>query len=81
MSEKNLTEYNKIWWKERGHALQKVEVLRKVIEKTPDEELNRLADVLEGNDIVSFTRGNKLFKLGKILIKNPRLMTLAKKLI
>ena len=79
-SQKTLSEYNKIWWKERGNPLQKVQKLREVVEKLSDKDLNMLAENLSGEDILDLTRGKKLLKLGKILIKNPRLIMLAKKL-
>ena len=80
VSKKSLSEYNRIWWKERGHSLKKVQLLREVVEKLSDEELNKLAEILNGEDLIDFSRGSKLLKLGKILIKNPKLITLAKKL-
>ena len=80
VSQRGLSEYNKIWWKERGNFLKKVQKLREVVEKLSDNDLNMLAEALSGEDIVNFTRGNKILKLGKVLIKNPRLITLAKKL-
>ena len=81
VSEDSLSEYNKIWWKERGRALEKVQKLREVVEKLSDDDLNMLAETLTGDDLIEFSRGNKLFNLGKILLKNPKLITLAKKLI
>ncbi len=80
VSRKNLSEYNKVWWEKRGHALEKVQKLREVVEKLSDEDLNMLAENLTGEDIVEFTRGNKMMKLGKILLKKPRLIALARKL-
>jgi len=76
-----LKKYNKLWWKERGKHLRKVERLREVVEKLSDDELNKLADVLKGEDLIEFSRGERLLKLGKILIKNPDLIQLAKKLM
>jgi len=76
-----LNEYNNLWWKERGKHLQKVERLREVVEKLSDEDFNNLADVLEGDDLIEFSRGKRLLKLGKILLKKPSLITLAKKLM
>ena len=54
---------------------------REVVEKLSDDDLNMLAETLTGDDLIEFSRGNKLFNLGKILLKNPKLITLAKKLI
>jgi digeranylgeranylglycerophospholipid reductase len=79
-SQKNLSEYNKIWWKERGNTLKRVEKIKVVVEKLSDKDLNKLADALSGDDLVEFSRGNRLIKLAKILLKNPSLIPIAKKL-
>ncbi len=81
VSREFLSQYNEIWWKERGYTLERVQKLREVVEKLSDQDLNMLAETLTGEDIIEFSRGNKLIKLGKILLKNPKLLLLAKKLI
>lgn len=65
---KILKEYNKLWWKERGKELRKIEKLREIVEKLSDEQLNKLAEVLEGEDIYDITHGNYI-KFIKILLK------------
>jgi digeranylgeranylglycerophospholipid reductase len=79
-SKKALSEYNRIWWKERGEKLQKLVKLREVTESLKDEELNWLAGYLTGEDLIDFARSSGLKKLGLILMKKPRLIKLAKKL-
>ncbi len=64
-----LEKYNKIWWKERGEKLQRVEKVREAFEKMSDGQLNDLIDVLSGEDLVAFTRGNNLLKLARVMIK------------
>ncbi len=81
VSQNSLSAYNKIWWDERGKHLLKVQKLREVIEKMSDEDLNMLVEALSGSDLVEFTRGNSLAKLGKILLKKPKLALLAKHLL
>lgn len=81
VSQKALSKYNDIWWKERGIHLKKVEKLRQVVEKLSDEDFNMLADALSGEDLVEFTRGSGLGKLAKILMKKPKLIALAKYLL
>ncbi len=76
-----LAKYNDIWWKERGEHLKKVEKLRQVVEKLSDENFNMLADALNGEDLVGFTRGSGFGKLAKILMKKPKLIALAKHLL
>ena len=65
---KILDEYNKLWWKERGNTLKKIEKLREIVEKLSDEQLNKLAEALEGEDIYEITHGNYI-KLVRILLK------------
>ncbi|MFH0929401.1 MAG: NAD(P)/FAD-dependent oxidoreductase [Candidatus Aenigmatarchaeota archaeon] len=81
VSEKALSIFNKLWWDERGHLMRNVEKLREVVEKLSDEDLNDLADALNPNDIIEFSRGAKLSTLAKILMRKPRLVTLAKHLL
>lgn len=80
-SHKNLHEYNKKWWKIRGKDLKKVEKLREVLEDLDDEDLNYLAEKLEGEDLVEFVSGNRLSKLGRILLNRPKMIKSARKLI
>jgi len=80
-SKKALSEYNKIWWKERGEKLRKLVKLREVTESLKDDELNWLADYLTGEDLVEFARSSGLKKLGLVLMKKPRLIAMARKLL
>jgi digeranylgeranylglycerophospholipid reductase len=80
-SKKSLSEYNKLWWQERGDKLQKLVKLREVTESLKDDELNWLAGYLTGEDLIEFARSSGLKKLGFLLMKKPRLITLARKLL
>jgi digeranylgeranylglycerophospholipid reductase len=68
-SEKMLSQYNKKWWEERGKHLQKVERLREMVEKMTDQQLNDLAEILNGEDLSEFAHGRRLPKLIKIAAK------------
>ncbi|NOZ81771.1 MAG: NAD(P)/FAD-dependent oxidoreductase [Candidatus Micrarchaeota archaeon] len=81
VSKKSLGKYNELWWKQRGVHLEKIEKLRQVFEKLSDEELNELVDYLKGEDLVEFSRGRKLTRLAKLLMKKPKLIKLAKHLL
>lgn len=81
VSQKKLSKYNDIWWKERGNHLMKVQKLREVVEKLTDDDLNMLVDALSGEDLVEFTRGGSLGKLAKILMKKPKLALLGRHLL
>jgi digeranylgeranylglycerophospholipid reductase len=80
-SKKSLSDYNKIWWKERGERLQKLVRLREVTESLKDEELNWLAEYLQGEDLIELARSSGFKKLAFLLMKKPRLIKLAKKLL
>ncbi len=80
-SKKSLSEYNRIWWKERGEKLQKLVKLREVTESLSDDELNWIADYLQGEDLIELARSSGFKKLAFLLMKKPRLIKLAKKLL
>ena len=63
-----LQEYNAMWWKERGEKLKMVEKGRELVEKLNDEQLNQLAEVLQGEDIEKIVHGD-ITKLIKVLVK------------
>ena len=46
-----------------------------------DEELNWLADNLEGEDMVDFSKAKGFKMLAKLLMKKPRLIATARKLL
>ncbi len=81
LSAKALSEYNRIWWKERGNSLKKVEKLRQVMEKLTDGDFNMISESLTSDVAVGVTRGGKMLSLAKILMKNPRLIKLARHLL
>ena len=82
-SKKFLKKYDKIWEKERGSKLKKILKLREVMESLSDEDLNWLAEYITSEDLVDFSRGegSSLIKLAKLLMKKPRLVKLAGKLL
>jgi digeranylgeranylglycerophospholipid reductase len=81
VSKKALTKFNDIWWEKRGNHLKNVEKLREVLEKLSDNDLNDLVDSLNPEDIIEFSRGSKLSILSKVLMRKPKLITLAKHLL
>lgn len=76
-----LSNFNKLWWEKRGNRLKSVEKLREVVEKLSDDDLNDLVYALKPEDLIEFSRGAKLSVLAKILMRKPRLVTLAKHLL
>jgi len=69
VSEKSLSEYNKLWWADRGNHLKKVEKLREIVEKLSDDNFNDLVDILSGDDLSELAHGNRIPKLVKIVAK------------
>jgi digeranylgeranylglycerophospholipid reductase len=80
-SAKVLSEYNKIWWDLRGKKLEKVLKLRHVVESLTDDDLNWLVDYLKGEDLVSLSQASGMEKLAYLMMKKPKLLMLAKKLL
>lgn len=81
VSEANLMEYDRRWRAERGEILHKIVKLRQAIEKLSDNDLNMLAEHLTGEDMVDFANGRNFMKLAKIMMKWPKLVSMAKKLL
>lgn len=81
VSKRALSEYNRIWWSQRGKKLRMVEKLRHVTEKLTDDDLNMLVKELTGDILSELTRGNKFSALAKVLMKKPKLIVLARHLL
>jgi digeranylgeranylglycerophospholipid reductase len=75
-----LKEYNSEWWSIRGDKLQKVLKVRNFTEKLDDDDLNYLATIWSGEDLVEMTRGNNKTAFKKI-IAHPKLLKWVKDLI
>jgi len=76
-----LKKYDDIWVKERGNKLKKILKLREVMEDLSNDDLNFLAEYLTGEDLVNFSRSSGFARLAKILMKKPRLIKFARKLL
>jgi len=76
-----LSEYNRIWWHERGGKLQRVERLRQVVEKLSDDDFNMISESLTSDVTIDISRGKGMLSLAKILMKKPSLVKLAKHLL
>lgn len=69
-SQEFLASYEEAWWEERGQRLKKIKKLRQTVEQLKDKHFNQLASQLTGDDLIAFTAGKRLGKLGKILVKS-----------
>jgi digeranylgeranylglycerophospholipid reductase len=76
-----LSRYNDRWWSERGNMLRKVLKLRVVTEQLSDDDLNWLAGNLKGEDMIDFSKAQGFKMLAKLLMKRPRLIGIAAKLV
>jgi digeranylgeranylglycerophospholipid reductase len=81
LSEKFLSKYNSLWWDMRGNKMKKILKLRKVLESMSNDELNWLIDYLKSEDLVELSHGGGLKALATLLMKKPRLILMAKKLL
>jgi digeranylgeranylglycerophospholipid reductase len=80
-SESFLSRYNERWWKERGQTLNKILKLRRVTESLSDDDLNWLSQNLKGEDLIDFSKARGFAMLAKLMMKRPRLINLARKLL
>ncbi len=80
-SKKFLKRYDEIWMKQRGNRLKKILKLREVMESMSDDDLNWLINYLQGQDLVDISRSSGFTRFAKILMKRPKLIKLARKLI
>ncbi|MCK4555137.1 MAG: NAD(P)/FAD-dependent oxidoreductase [Candidatus Aenigmarchaeota archaeon] len=76
-SAEGLDEYNILWWNERGNQLRKVEKVVNAFENMSDDAMNLISESFTGEDIVGLSDG-RTAKLMKLVLKNPRLLGLAK---
>jgi len=79
-TDKNLDEYNEHWWAERGKDLAKLEKLVDAFVQMDDDDINKAMNSLDSNNIWKIIEGDILFS-AKLLMKNPKLIGLAAKLI
>jgi digeranylgeranylglycerophospholipid reductase len=81
LSKKFLKRYDKAWDEQRGKKLKKILKLREVMESMSDEDLNWFIEYLVGADLVDISRSSGFTRIAKILMKKPRLIKLARKLL
>jgi len=79
-SKETLFEYQKQWRNTDGRRMKKLLKLRHLLEKFEREDFERLANVINGNEVMGVIAGD-YSKLLKVLVKVPRLLPLAKKIL
>jgi len=80
VSAKRLYEYEKLWREDEGRHLHKAYHLRLFLERLEDEDFERLAEFVTGDDVMNLVAGN-FSSIPKMLAKMPKLLPLAKKLL
>lgn len=80
-SSKALSVYDRLWWEKRGNYLKKVERIKDVLVKLSDDDFEIISESISRGLLLELSTGNDLQSFAKILIKNPRLITLAKHLV
>lgn len=79
-SKKTLGEYEKRWRETDGRRMKKLLRLRNFLEKLDDRDFEKLAEILQGDEIMALTAGDYRSFL-KVLIKIPKLLSLAKEML
>ncbi len=80
-SREKLYAYEKKWRETDGVKMKKLLKLRAFLEKLTDEDMNKAADIVSGEDITKLTDGNYRFLFKTLLTKAPSLLSLAKKFL
>ena len=80
LSCERLFEYEKMWNDTDGYKMRRLAKLRSFIEKLDDKDIEKLADILGGDDVMRLVVETDLKILLKVLItKAPTMLSLAKK--
>lgn len=69
LSERDLEAFSKRWMRVRGNEMRRILRVRQFFERLTDEQIERLADMVDPNDLYELSHGRKLTKLAKLLIK------------
>lgn len=75
-----LKEYETNWWSSEGKRLERTMRIRRFIERLSDEDMNYLAHIWSGEDVVKLSKGDHSVAFKKI-IKHPKFLKLARKFL
>ncbi|MFH1425027.1 MAG: NAD(P)/FAD-dependent oxidoreductase [archaeon] len=76
-----LKQYDEEWFAIEGKRLKRVAIMKSVIEKLSDKDLDYLAEHLSGDQILDITRASQFTLLAKIFGKRPSLLKHVPKLL
>ncbi|VVB61568.1 Digeranylgeranylglycerophospholipid reductase [uncultured archaeon] len=77
-TEKNLDEYNRVWWDMHGKNLARIEKIVNECLSLSDEEINKITDSISSEGVLKLLNGDLGFA-AKIIMKNPRIAMIAAK--
>jgi len=81
VSGKRLYEYEKIWRETEGKKMKRLYKLRMFLEKLEDKDFEKLAEILEGRDIIELVEGRYKFLAKLFATKAPQMLALMKKFL
>ncbi|MFH1721327.1 MAG: NAD(P)/FAD-dependent oxidoreductase [Candidatus Altiarchaeota archaeon] len=81
VSAQRLSEYEKLWMKKHGNRLNKLLKLRYFFEKLGSDELDKIADVIDGGIVNKMVQGDFKAFLKFSFTKAPKLLPLARKFL
>lgn len=81
LSKGRLYEYEKIWRETEGVKIKRLLKLRYFMEKLDDNDLERMIDILSGDDIIRLTKGEYRFLIKIFITKAPKILPLAKRFL
>lgn len=81
VSRERLSEYEKAWHDGDGAKAQKLLKLRSFLEKLSAEDLDTLAGVVDGEEIIKLTEGDYRFLIGRFIKNAPTILPIARKFL
>jgi len=78
-SDRILSEYTDLWYKQRGNELKKILVRRQMFEQMTDDDFETVAGAFSSNDVMELVYGNPakaIAVIGRKLITKPKLAKL-----
>lgn len=81
VSQNRLSEYEVLWKEGYGSKLERLLKLRNFMEKLEDCDLEKMCDVLSGEDVMRLTEGEYNFLINRFIKKAPKILPLARKFL
>lgn len=78
-SKETLSEFGERWWKKRGNQLVQIQKVRKFAESLEDDELNKLREIVDQDDVLELIEASKLKSFLKLFKGSPKIAMKAAK--